>query len=212
MGQKMDIQEKKVITPKFRVSFPNVFKAKSFKDQEAKYSTVMLFSKKTDLSAMKKAAENAAIEKWGPKDQWPKKKVIKKDKSVKYVSLIKMPFRDGDIERADKEGYEGHIFVNASSKKQPGLVDEDRQAIINEEDFYAGCYARAELIAFAYDNSGNMGVSFSLQNIQKMGDGEAFSGRRNAEDVFDTVEKESDDASNYEDGESEDDEDAGNEY
>lgn len=179
---KMDISLKKVITPEFRVSFPSVFVPKSFEGQEAKYSIVMLFDKKTDLKALKAAAMNAAIEKWGSKEKFPKR--------------MKLPFRDGS-ERADTPGYDGHIFITASSKTQPGLVNQSRQAILNDRDFYAGCYARAELIAFAYDKAGNVGVSFSLQNVQKLRDGDKFGGRKNAEDVFDSVDDGTDSEDSY---------------
>lgn len=182
---KMDIALKKCITPAFRVSFPVVFKPKSFQNQEPKYSITMLFDESTDLKPLKRAALNAAIEKWGEdKTKWPKK--------------LRLPFRDGG-EKEDMEGYgEGVIFVSASSKTQPGLVDARRERIINESDFYAGCWARAELIAFAYDVSGNKGVSFSLQNLQKIKDDKAFSGRKAAEDVFDVIDDGSDDIDAYE--------------
>lgn len=177
-----NIESRKCITPEFRVSFPNVFKARAFQDQEAKYSLVMLFPKKTDLTALKKAAAAAATEKWGAKEKWPKN--------------LRLPFRDGN-DKPDTQGYEDCIFVSASNKHRPGLVDNKLQAIIDEEGFYAGCYARAEVIAFAYDTKGNKGVSFSLSNIQKLRDGEPFSGRKAAEDVFESVDDGSDDEAAY---------------
>lgn len=193
---KMDLALKKCITHAFRVSFPAIFTPKAFQDQAEKYSCVMLFDKNTDLSkaptdkagkpigiSIKQAAFNAATEKWGDKTKWPKN--------------LRLPFRDGD-EREDTPGYKNTIFVTATSKTQPGLVNQRREAILSEQEFYAGCYARAELIAFAYDKSGNKGVSFSLQNVQKLRDGDKFSGRKNAEDVFEAIEDSSEDASSYE--------------
>jgi len=196
------IESVKCVTHEFRVSFPAIFEPKAFEGQEPKYSLVMLFDKKTDLgtpankqrNSLKQAVKNAAEEKWGPREKWPKN--------------LRMPFRDGD-EKADKQGYEGTIFVSTSSKLQPGLVGPSNQPILNPKDFYAGCYARAEVIAFAYDKAGNKGVSFSLQNIQKTRDGEAFSGRRDAASVFDAVEDTSEDASSYDDAK---DSSAGDEY
>lgn len=169
----MTIEQKKVITPKFRVSFPNVFNPKSFDGQPAKYSVTMLFDKGADLSAMKTAAKNAAIEKWGPDQKtWP---------------AFKNPvFRDGN-EMGDPS-YKDQIVVRASAKMRPGVVNADRSVIVEDDGlFYAGCYARASLIAFAYDNKGNKGVGFALQNLQKMGDGEPLSGRKSAADEFDAV-------------------------
>lgn len=187
------IEKKKCRTPEFRVSYPHVFKAQSsFEGQDEKYSITMLFSKKTDLTKMKRAAHNAAVEKWGAdKTKWPKK--------------FKWPFRDG-AEREDTKGYKNCIFVAASSKTKPGLLDRAKNPIEEPADFYAGCYAHCTLIAFAFDKGGNRGVGFALQNIQKLRDGEPLSARKSAEEEFEEVEGEEDDADNYE---SEDESDGG---
>lgn len=178
MGEKMDIEKKKCKTPRGRVSFPHVFKPHAAEEgQEAKYSLTLLFPKNVSLKEMEVAATNAAIEAWGAdKKKWPRG--------------YKWPFRDGDT-REDYEGYPGHIFVAARSKKRPGLIDGQKNAILDEEAFYPGCYAKATLIAFAYKKSGNVGIAFSLQNIQKLGDGESLSGRRSAEQDFDVEEDQS---------------------
>jgi hypothetical protein len=162
------------MTPEFRASFPNVFTARSdFDGQEPKFSIVMLFDKKTDISALKKLCEQAVKEKWG--DKVPKN--------------LRSPFRDGDTDKPDMDGYAGCVFVRASSKGRPGLVDASVTPIVNQEDFYAGCYARATVNAFAYDKAGNQGVAFGLQNVQKLRDGEPFSGRTKAEDDFDATDQ-----------------------
>lgn len=178
-----DIQKRKCTTPKFRVSFPTVFKPKSFKGGDPKYGLTMLFDKKTDLKAMKEAAKNAGIEKFGPVENWPKDKKTGKTK-------LKMPFRDGDDERDNLDGFAGCIFVNATSKSPPQVIDKDgRTPLTSEVDFYAGCYARATLIAFGFDNEGSKGIAFALQNLQKWEDGESFSGRPSAEEDFEPLEE-----------------------
>lgn len=157
----------KLISPSFRVSFPSVFAPSSgFDGQEEKYSVVMLFDKNTNLDAMKEAVAQCAAEKWGNK--------IPKD--------LRSPFRDGD--EKDLDGYKGTTYVKASSKTRPGLVDKDLQPILSQEEFYPGCYARASLSVFAYDRTGNKGVSFGLMNIQKLDEGESFSGKSKPEDDF----------------------------
>lgn len=161
---------KTVKTPKFRVSFPHVFEPHAFEKNEPKYSMVMLFPKDTDIKSLKIACNAAAAQKWG-------------NDSTKWPKNLRLPFRDGN-EKTDLQGYEGNIFVSASSKNKPGLVDQKLQPILAENDFYAGCYARAELQAFAYDTNGNKGVSFALQNVQKLAEGEPFSGKKKAEDTF----------------------------
>lgn len=75
------------------------------------------------------------------------------------------------------------MFATASSKQRPGLVDRNKQPILTEEEFYPGCWARATVTAYSYDNVGK-GVAFGLHNIQKLGDDENFTGRVAAEEDF----------------------------
>jgi len=174
-------------TPKFRVSYPNVFKPQLNKmSGKTEYSVVALFSKDADLKALRKAADEAVIEKWGAdKTKWPKN--------------LKSPFRD-QAER-EKEGVmpagheKGAVFMNLKSKNKPGVVDQNVQAIIDESEFYPGCWAIASVKAYAYDQAGNRGVSFGLNNIQKVKDGEPFSGRSKAEADFAPITPDEEDAS-----------------
>lgn len=175
----------RVRTPKFRVSFPQVFEAKSFQNQPAKFSIQMLFDKKTDLTDLKKVVQIAIKEKWG-------------DKPPKGITL---PFKDGSDK--ELEGYENKIVVGAGSKYKPDVVDQKREPILAQDDFYAGCFARAMLVAYAWElKEGKAvlkrGVSFNLESIQKLSDGEHFVKRSNVNDDFDDVDDDSNDKSNYE--------------
>lgn len=162
----MSKNQTKILTPTFRVSFPSVFEPQDF-NGKLTYSVTMLFDKSADLSALKAAVKAAAEEKWGKK----------------VPAGIRNPIRDG-AEKAHLDGYDGCMFIRASSKTKPGLVDQNCQEIINPSEFYAGCIARATVVAFAYDQAGNKGVSFLLSNIQKVADGESFSSRGRAADDF----------------------------
>jgi hypothetical protein len=66
-------------------------------------------------------------------------------------------------------------------------VDAAVQPIMEEGEFYAGCYARATISPYAYDKAGNRGVAFGLRNIQKIADGEPFSGKSKPENDFDSL-------------------------
>jgi hypothetical protein len=186
------------MTPKFRAAFANVFKAQSFNNQDAKFSITMLFDEEArgteEYKALRGAAKRAFADKFGA-DKWESSK--KKDG---WPLGFKNPFRDGD-EKSELTGFENNVFVNSSSKFMPGLVDQNRQPIISEEGFYSGCYARATLSVYAYDAQGNKGVAFGLNNVQKLADGEAFSGRKKAEDEFGAVatESSSESSDNYDD-------------
>lgn len=163
-----------VMTPEFRASFPNLFRpAKQMAGAtgDPKYTLTMLFPKGADLAKLKAAAAEAAKEKWG--DKIPKG--------------LRNPFRDQG--EKEFEGYEaGAVFITATSKQRPGLVDARVQDIVEERDFYPGCYARATVRAFAYDQAGNRGVAFGLQNVQKLRDGDPLGGRTRPSDDFEPVE------------------------
>lgn len=174
-------EEFKCLTPEFRVSFPSVFTPQRPPDGstgEPKYRVTMLFGKKQDITSLKQIANAAAVKKWGAdKAKWPKG--------------LRSPFRDGS--EKDYEGYGADtVFCSASSKMKPGVVDQKVQPIIEPNEFYGGCYARATITAFAYDKAGNRGVSFGLRNVQKTRDGEPFSGASKPENDFDAIDVPSD--------------------
>lgn len=176
-----------IVTPEFRVSYPSVFKAKK-NDMSGKteYSLVALFPKGADLSALKKAMEEACAKKWGDKKNWPKNL---------YNPLRDQAEKAKEDETTGKKmlppGYEaGAMFMTIRSQQRPGVVDQNVQPVLDESVFYAGCYARASVRAYAYGGPGTSfkpGVSFGLGNVQKTRDGEAFTGRTKAEEDFTAV-------------------------
>lgn len=174
-------------TPQFRVSYPNVFKARRNElNGQDEYSVVALFKKGEDLKVLKEAAQKAIVEKWGPdKEKWPKN--------------LRSPFRDQAERAKEVDGKrilpagheEGAIFLNLKTKQRPGVVDQNVQDIIDESQFYAGCWARASVNAFAYDQKGNRGVSFGLGNIQKVKDDEPLGNRAKPEQDFAPIQTDS---------------------
>lgn len=161
-----------VRTPEFRVSFPKLFKAESYGDQDPKFEITMLFDKKTNLDVLHEAVRQASIEKWGENEKkWPKRH---------------LPFRKGE-EKSDLEGYPGSIFVIAKSQEKypPVVMLRDKTRLTKEsKDFSAGDYAEAVIKAYAYENEFKTGVSFDLRAVRKLRDGEAFGGR--SQEVIET--------------------------
>ena len=98
-------------------------------------------------------------------------------------AAIKLPLRDGDIER-DDEAYKGHYFVNANSITAPQIVDKAVKPILDRDEVYSGCYARVSLNFYAFNSNGNKGVACGLGNIQKIKDGEPLGNRSSASDDF----------------------------
>ncbi len=94
-------------------------------------------------------------------------------------AAIKLPLRDGDIER-DDEAYKGHYFINANSTTAPQIVDRAVKPILDRSEVYSGCYARVSLNFYAFNSNGNKGIACGLGNIQKIRDGESLGGKTTA--------------------------------
>ncbi|HEM2695146.1 DUF2815 family protein [Streptococcus pluranimalium] len=161
-----------------RLSYFNGWEPVSINGGTEKYSVSVLIPKddKETLSKIEKAIDAAieeGIAKFGGKK--PNK------------AAIKLPLRDGDIEKED-EAYKGHYFINANSIKAPQIVDKQVQPILDQSEVYSGCYARVSLNFYAFNSNGNKGVACGLGNIQKIKDGAPLGGRSSASDDFTTLE------------------------
>lgn len=166
-------QQTRVKAPTALICFAYVWEPRANQDptKAARYSVTLLWPKTTDLSALKKAASNAARKKWGDK----------------IPSNLRSPFRDGDVDRSDDPVFKGMLFTSARSKDKPGIVDRMVHPITNPMDFYSGCMANVTVNAFAYDQAGNKGVSFALGNIQKVADGPRLTGQRPPDEDFEEL-------------------------
>lgn len=172
----------KVITGKVRLSYTHVFAPQSIDGGDEKYSTAILIPKSDKETLRKiKAAVDAAKElgksKWGGK----------------IPANCKTPLRDGDEERPDDEAYEGHYFLNASSKNKPGIAKPigkgadgktKFQEITDTTEIYSGCFAKVSLNFYPFDAKGNRGVAAGLNNVVKVQDGDFLGGRANVNDDF----------------------------
>ncbi len=169
--------QERLVTPRFRVAFAQVFTPKAAKEgAKPKYSLTAIFEPGTDLVPMGQLAANAVAAKWPDEAARP---------------TLRKPFRKGE-EKKQFEGFAdvpGKIFCSLSSQYQPQIIDHVKVEIFTEQDFYSGCWARATVHAYAYSNSGNNGVAFGLNNIQKLGKGKPFAGRTDASEDFDKAEE-----------------------
>jgi hypothetical protein len=171
----------KVITgPQTRWSFCNVWEAKSINGGTPKYS-ISLIIPKSDTVTVDKI--NAAIQAAYTEGE---SKLKGNGRSVPPLSAIKTPLRDGDIERPDDEAYKNSYFINANSATAPGIVDADRNVILERSEVYSGVYGRASINLYAFNSNGNKGIACGLNNLQKIKDGEPLGGKSRAEDDFAT--------------------------
>lgn len=172
-----------VTTPLVRFSYANVWEAKSTKQQDGtvtppKFSITCLIPK-TDIAGLAKVqkAVNAALAA-GITEKWKGKK----------PANLKMPIHDGDEKYNEDEtkyaAYEGMWYITASNKVQPKIVNAAVEQILERDQFYSGCWGKASLRFFAFDNV-SKGVGCQLNNLQKLNDGENLGGgRSNPEDDF----------------------------
>ena len=156
----------RVITGEVRLSYANLFEAKSIQGSKPKYSVSLIIPKSDQATLAKiEAAIDAAIEagtaKFGGKR--PNK------------AALKLPLRDGDTER-DDEAYANSMFVNANSTTPPQVVDESLAPILDRSQVYSGCYGRASITFYAFNTNGNKGIACGLGNVQKLRDGEPLGG------------------------------------
>jgi hypothetical protein len=176
---KSEAPSTKVVTGKVRFSYLNVFQPRAVTEgQDPRYSVCLLIPK-TDKQtlgsiklAMEAARQNSAALFGG-----------------KVPAQLKSPIHDGDGQMPNGGDYgdecAGHWVLNAASKQKPGIVDANCSPILDSTEIYSGCYGRASINFFAYNQAGNRGIGCGLNNIQKLTDGDALGGGRSKpEDDF----------------------------
>lgn len=162
--------EVRYTTPPFILHFPNVFEAQSMEGGEAKFNCVGIWTPaefneraKAQWAELKKAvdAECMRVHKMSWADA----------KAPDGVEDFKTGLRDGGSnKKKDLEGFgKGKIYATLSSKFQPEIVDVKKRVISLEEGnadlVYAGCYARARVVPFAFSNVSD-GLSLGLRSLQ----------------------------------------------
>ena len=142
-ANKVTIPTKVITGVNTRWSYANVWDPKSINGGAPKYSVSLIIPKSDTATVAKiKAAIQVAYEEG-------QSKLKGNGKSVPALSAIKTPLRDGDLERPDDEAYKNAYFINANGATAPGIVDADRQPIIDTSEVYSGVYGRASINFYA---------------------------------------------------------------
>lgn len=150
----------KIITPEFRAAFVGIFRATAPRENPngaKKFSMRAVFMPDTDISALKKEAQAVAVEKWG----------------ANVPKTMRSPFRLNEELDNPIPGVPDDAVVmtfSANEDRRPGIVDANLNDIIDDAECYSGAWFRAQVRAYAYDQAGNKGVSFGLENVQKTRD------------------------------------------
>jgi len=165
-----------------RISYAKIFKPeRNDLSGKEEYSCMVLIPKSdtTTVNALKQAVKMAIKGKFG--DKQPKG--------------LRIPLRDGDKEgdggvpsgsESGQAPYGDHYFFNCKNSRQPAIVDQKRRAIIEPDKIVSGFYVRVSINAFAYDNK-SKGVSFGLNAVQLIREGEPLGNSFNVNSTFDEL-------------------------
>jgi hypothetical protein len=159
-------------TPIGKFAFVNLFKPRKMPggDKE-KYECLLIvtpeFQKTPAYKAFQKAVTQCAKDEFGPDVVMSKLNLpIKKGSEMPYNGIT-----DEDV------------VISARAVKKPGIVDYDKNDVMDPDDVWAGQWGYFEVRPFAYSVS-NRGVSLNLNNVRVLKDGDRIDGRKSAQEVF----------------------------
>lgn len=173
-------------------SFPHVFKetAEKKKDGTLSYETQFLIPKsdRETLKAIIAAIQKVGKAKWG--DNWKKVRNPLRDGDKEADELTE----DGALKRDKYPERLGHYFLNARSTKPIGVVDRQRDPIVDTDAIYAGCKGKIAVSFYPYSKEGNHGIGCGLNGVQKVADGEPIGGgaKPAVESMFDLLDEDDD--------------------
>lgn len=175
-----------ITTGRVRFSYLNAFQPKAINGGAEKYSTMLIIPKSDTFTLNKiKEAMQAARDAWVANGK-------------KLPAQLKSTLHDGDgVTPNSGEEYgpecKGCYVINVSSNRKPVVIYADKTPITDESEIYSGCYGRAIINFYVYDNQGNKGVSAGLMGLMKLSDGEALGGGRVSDSDWDDDWDDSDD-------------------
>lgn len=175
MGKK-SVSGPKRTTPEVRCSYLNAFTA-----YKGKYGARLMFDKKNPehkafLGELKKDAEAVIAQMWPNPADRPRTPILGQTRSLikdgdTTVDTQSVPYSEKNPEVI------GHWFTSSSSSKPlQAIVDANNQPILDFNELYSGCFIRARVNVYTYDNEFGKGLSLGLTMIQKRRDGEALGG------------------------------------
>jgi len=170
----------KFVTGKVRFSFCHVFEPQApVGGGDPKYSVTLLIPK-SDAATMAKI--QAAI-------QEARDNFCKKNGASALPAKPTHTLHDGDGLRPGGDPFgpecKGCWVITVSAKQKPVVVDSFGNQITDPGELYSGCYGRASINFYGYNQAGKKGVSAGLLAVQKLHDGEPFGTVGSADDFND---------------------------
>lgn len=174
----------KITTGKVRFSFVNVFEPQvPLSGGDPKFSITLLIPK-SDKATYNKIL--AAIDE-------ARTIFCNKNGASALPARPVTPLHDGDGLKDNGEEYgpecKGHWVIAATSKatQKPLIIDAAKNEILDPSEVYSGCYGRAVINFYGYNNV-KKGVGCGLLGVQKLHDGEPFGIRGSVDDFDDDFE------------------------
>ena len=181
----------RVVVRDLIISFPKLFQPDDGPDPKnprPRYAATLIATKEVQQSESWRQLQDAIL-------LAAEKKFPGKGAAMVKSGKIKTSIRD---DGEDKGHPKGSLFFNARSIDPPGVVDrtadpatgkprvitEDDQVVGGAYEVYSGCIVHASVTPYYYDQAGNKGIAFALNNIQRWADGARLDNRKAAEDEF----------------------------
>lgn len=185
-----------VVLQSVRLSFPKLFKPEaSIEGGTPKFGAAFLMDPETEtgkanIKALKAAINAAAKKTWAEKAE----------KVMKALDSDRSGLRDGDTATNGEgdvySGYENMMFVSASNRKRPQVLNRDKTPVTEEDNvIYGGCFVDAVVSVWATADKklGGNGVFCTLEVVRFRKDGEAFGAAPvDADDYLDDLDDDDD--------------------
>lgn len=151
---------------KVRLSFADLFTARSKFDGEPKFSAMFIVDPSTPEG----------------KDNLQRfKAVVREIEKEKFkgaeLPLDKLPIKDGN--EKDYDGWQDMMVISSANKKRPVVVGRKRQPVHegDPEAPYSGCYVNVVLDVWGMDNQYGKRIICSLEAVQFAAEGEPFASK-----------------------------------
>jgi Protein of unknown function (DUF2815) len=153
-----------LMTPIGFLYYPHFFTPtvnKKTNNPEARFSGMLLLDDAglatSQYQALRQGVFDAIVGKFGQA----------KANDPQFVSSLRLPFRAA-AEKTYKGFADGKIFISAWRKDKdgaPGVIDLQGQVVRDPKLVYGGQLARFTVNPYAYDTSGNKGVTLFLEHV-----------------------------------------------
>jgi hypothetical protein len=168
-----------MILKNVRVAYPHLFEPYAYQNGPNKKYEITIMIPKTEtalLDEIKKAIASARSKKWP--GEAPKG--------------LMSPVKDGDEMSSDS--FKDHFILRAKATprgengNRPGVVLPNLKPA-GPDDIQSGDFCNVDVNPYGYDQSGNKGIAFGLNNVQLVQKGDRIgTGKARPENVFEAME------------------------